>query len=91
MFNSGTILRSTDINDPTDPDRVGSGNNTATTSGLVISPSDLLFSKTSDRGAYVSGDIIVYTLFYHNSGTDTLPITITDILPAGVTGRTVST
>jgi len=83
--NTAQALTPAGVTDPTDPNRTGAGNNTASVNTTVIAP-DLRLTK-SHAGSFVVGTNGAYTLTVDNtlggaatSGT----ITVVDTLPTGL-------
>jgi uncharacterized repeat protein (TIGR01451 family) len=53
---------------------------------LTPSPADLTIAKTSNPASTTSGNVVTYSLTVGNAGgTPSAPVTVEDILPAGVT------
>ncbi len=51
----------------------------------VVSIPSVSISKVVDMDTALQGDVLTYTLYYNNTGSDSCAVNITDVLPAGVT------
>jgi uncharacterized repeat protein (TIGR01451 family) len=80
---SGTTYLNTATIDTSDPDR-DSGNNVSSDSSIVRLHADLSVRKDGTPGPVRTGEIVSYTLTYHNAGPSTAPgVRLVDRLPDG--------
>ncbi|MDX2436715.1 MAG: hypothetical protein QNL88_06675, partial [Acidobacteriota bacterium] len=62
------------------------GGNNTDSAGITVSSSDLQLAKVVDNNAPNEGDTVTYTVTLTNAGpNDATGVTVTDLLPAGVT------
>jgi uncharacterized repeat protein (TIGR01451 family) len=99
ITNIAKVLRPNDVNDPTDPTRIGAGNNAFTDTTTIASPLTVtkavalvVDSDGSGNGAPLSnqtatpGDILEYTIVTTNPSTSTVNgVTLTDPIPTTLT------
>lgn len=97
ITNTATVLRPNDVNDPTDPDRTGAGNNSATDITTIVAPttnvegqkSVRFFSDVDSSNSVTVGDVVEYALTYRNlaptATSDVINFVINESLPAQLT------
>jgi gliding motility-associated-like protein/uncharacterized repeat protein (TIGR01451 family) len=81
----GTVITNTAIisSQTTDPDP---SNNSSSVDFTIVAGADLEVIKTSSHNPVIAGDTLIYTITVINHGTGNAQnVTVTDILPAGLT------
>ncbi|BAU11380.1 hypothetical protein LEP3755_18740 [Leptolyngbya sp. NIES-3755] len=97
ISNTATILRPNDVNDPTDQGRTGAGNNSATDTTTITTPTTNVLGRKSVRfltdtdnsNSVTVGDEVEYTIAYSNlaptATSDAINFVIDESLPIQLT------